>query len=113
MLSDLALRRDAACNQLQEMLHGRDVLVQALAHVAGTAGELISRLDSISSSPADFPNLDPSVDSYGQVMDSGAVLRVANGEQGRKGQRSSANGPRPNAPDAPVVDNEPILVLEG
>jgi DivIVA domain-containing protein len=115
MLSDLGMRRDAACGQLQELLHGRDVLVQALAHVAGTAGELISRLDAISASPADFPNLDPAVESYGQVMDSGAVLRVANGDRGRKGQRGSASGPRPNAPEAPEAsdEREPILVLEG
>jgi cell division septum initiation protein DivIVA len=111
MLADLSMRRDAACGQLQELLHGRDVLVQALAHVAGTAGELISRLDSISADPADFPNLDPAVDSYGDVRDNGAVLRVSQGDVGQKGQRGKASGPRPNTPDAPLAEGEAILVL--
>jgi DivIVA domain-containing protein len=111
MLADLGARRDAACDQMQELLHGRDILVQALAHVAGTAGELINRLDSISASPADFPNLDPAVESYGQLMDTGAVLKVATGDPSRKGERGKASGPRPNMSEAPVSEGAAILVL--
>jgi DivIVA domain-containing protein len=111
MLADLAARRDAACDQMQQLLTGRDILVQALAHVAGTAGELISRLDAISASPADFPNLDPAVDSHGQLMDTGAVLNVSLGDLHRKGERGRASGPRPNMSEAPVSEGEAILVL--
>ena len=112
MLIDLARRRDAACDQLQQLLKGRDVLVQTLAHVASSAGDLIGRLDAISASPADFPNLDPLVDSDGRVLDSAAVLQVSMGEAGRKGARGHAAGPRPNRSDAPVASDEPVLVLD-
>jgi len=115
MLTELSRRRDLACGQLADLLRGRDVLVQALAHVAGTAGELVSRLDAISAEPTDFVSLDPSIEGPGSVVDLGAVLHVTAGRPGEKGVRVKPGGPRPNRSEAPVVDNasEPVLILEG
>ena len=62
VLTELGRRRDPACSQLSDLLRGREVLVQSLAHLAGTAGDLIARLDAISAEPTDFVNLDPSID---------------------------------------------------
>ena len=76
VLTELGRRRDLACSQLSDLLRGREVLVQSLAHLAGTAGDLIARLDAISAEPTDFVNLDPSIDGPGTVVDQNAVLSV-------------------------------------
>lgn len=113
MLSDLAKRRDAACRQLEDLLKGRDVLVKSLDHVGLQVNELIDRLDAISADPADFPNLDPLVESDGSVLDTQAVLRIDEGMPGVPGRRGDALGPIPNRSDAPSSDGSAVLVLEG
>ena len=79
VLTELSRRRDLACSQLSDLLRGREVLVQSLAHLAGTAGDLIARLDAISAEPTDFVNLDPGIDGPGTVVDQNAVLSVTEG----------------------------------
>ncbi len=113
MLIDLGQRRDAACAQLGELLKGRDILVESLASISNTAADLIARLDSISASPADFPNLDPEIDSDGSDLDPMAVLHISRESNGRSGRRDSALGAQPNQNQAPLVDSgsEPILAL--
>jgi cell division septum initiation protein DivIVA len=115
MLQELSRRRDLACTQLSDLLRGREVLVQALAHVAGTAGDLIARLDAISAEPTDFVNLDPSIEGPGNVADPRAALSVTMGEPGERGVRGKPEGPRQNRADAPMVDHSsgPVLVMEG
>jgi cell division septum initiation protein DivIVA len=115
VLTELSRRRDLACSQLSDLLRGREVLVQSLAHLAGTAGDLIARLDAISAEPTDFVNLDPSIDGPGTVVDQNAVLSVTEGTRGQRGSRGKPNGVRPNRSEAPVVNgsSEPVLVLEG
>lgn len=113
MLNDLATRRDVACVQLGELLKGRDLLAQTLVQIADTAANLISRLDAISASPADFPNLDPDLDSDGSEMDPIAVLHVSQEPLGRVGARGTALGAQPNNELAPMVDadSEPIMAF--
>ena len=114
MLTDLGARRDAACRQLDDLLRGRDTLIKALDHVGITANDLVGRIDAISADPADFPNLDPLVESAGEVFDTQAVLRITEGSPGRSGRRGDALGPLPNRSDAPEVeDDEALLVLDG
>ncbi|MGD9705104.1 MAG: DivIVA domain-containing protein [Acidimicrobiia bacterium] len=115
VLTELARRRDLACSQLSDLLRGREVLVQSLANLAGTAGDLIARLDAISAEPTDFVNLDPSIDGPGTVVDQNAVLSVTEGTRGQRGGRGKPEGVRPNRSEAPVVNgsSEPVLVLEG
>jgi DivIVA domain-containing protein len=114
-LVELSRRRDLACSQLSDLLRGREVLVQALAHIAGTSGDLIARLDAISAEPTDFVNLDPSIEGPGAVLDTNAVLSVTAGTNGQRGVRGKPHGPRANRSEAPAVTNasEPVLVLEG
>lgn len=113
MLRDLGLRRDAACAQLTELLEGRDVLVASLAQISNSAADLIGRLDAISASPADFPNLDPEVESDGSQLDPLAVLRVKSGSNGARGSRGTANGAQPDQNTAPTVDGDssPIMAF--
>ena len=87
VLTELGRRRDLACSQLSDLLRGREVLVQSLAHLAGTAGDLIARLDAISAEPTDFVNLDPSIDGPGLVVDQSAVLSVTEKVRGQRGSR--------------------------
>lgn len=110
-LAELARRRDLACSQLDEMLNGRDVLVQTLADVASVAGELIGRLDAISADPSDFVNLDPNAPAGSELpVDPNAVLAVRAGEVGTTGARGKANGPKGNV-DVSRSD-DPVIVLE-
>jgi len=76
VLAELARRRDTASAQLRDLLRGRDVLVQALANVSGSANDLLQRLDSISTTPADFVNLDPAIPDGEAGLDRGAVLKI-------------------------------------
>ena len=114
LLTELSRRRDVACGQLSDLLRGREILVQALAHVAGSAGDLIARLDAISAEPTDFVNLDPSIEGPGAVLDPNAVLSVSVGTKGQRGARGKPDGARPNRSEAPMVttSSEPVLVLE-
>ena len=76
VLAELAGRRDTASAQMRELMRGRDVLVQALANVSGSATDLLSRLDTINVAPGDFVNLDPAVSDTNPGVDRGAVLKV-------------------------------------
>lgn len=113
MLLDLAARRNATCRQIDDLLRGRDVLIRALNNVGETVNGLVGRLDSISADPSDFPNLDPLIESSGDVMDGNAVLRVSEGRPGMSGSRGDALGPVPNRSEAPEADDEALLVLDG
>lgn len=112
MLSDLAARRDAALRRLEDLLRGRDMLIRSLNHVGATVNDLVGRIDAISADPADFPNLDPLVESAGEVVDAQAVLSVQQGPHGSHGRRGEAFGPLANRPEAPDVgDDDALLVL--
>jgi DivIVA domain-containing protein len=111
MLLDLAARRDETCRQIDDLLRGRDVLIRALSNVGDTVNGLVGRLDAISADPSDFPNLDPLIESSGDVKDSQAVLRVSEGRIGKSGSRGDALGPIPNRSEAPETDDETLLVL--
>ncbi len=113
MLLDLGARRDETCRQIDDLLRGRDVLIRALSNVGDTVNGLVGRLDAISADPSDFPNLDPLIESAGDIMDSQAVLRVSEGRPGHVGSRGDALGPLPNRSEAPEADDEALLVLDG
>ncbi len=113
MLAALAARRDETCNQIEDLLRGRDVLIRALSNVGETVNGLVGRLDAISADPGDFPNLDPLVESAGDIVDTQAVLRVSEGRVGKPGSRGDALGPMPNRSEAPEADDEALLVLDG
>lgn len=76
VLAELARRRDTASTQMRELMRGRDVLVQALANVSGSANDLLGRLEHINVAPADFVNLDPANPDSNPGIDRGAVLKV-------------------------------------
>jgi cell division septum initiation protein DivIVA len=110
MLAALAARRDEACAQLDELLDGREVLLRELRNLAGTADALVGRLDAISADPADFPNLDPSVESSGEVVDRDAVLRVTLGDPDTRGTRGVVQDV--DVDDLDPLDDDAVLVLD-
>ncbi len=116
-LGEFARRRDLASTQLRELLRGRDVLVQALANVASSSNAMLQRLESITTIPDDFVNLDPTADDDDPGMDVGAVLRV----EFAPPAPGSVRVTRPGPPATTVADlgrlpddgDTPVYVLEG
>ncbi len=74
MLRELARRRDLACAQVQAVLDGRDMVVDALDQVRLAAAEIIDGIEELSASPSDFVSLDPAIEGPG--IDRAAAVNV-------------------------------------
>jgi len=79
ILRQLARRRDLACAQVRSMLTGRDLIVDALEQVRVATTGLIDHLAEVSTAPADFVSLDPTIEGPGLVMEKGAAVAVRRG----------------------------------
>jgi cell division septum initiation protein DivIVA len=74
LLRELVRRRDLASAQIRQMMAGRDLVVEALAHVGALVTGVTEGLQEIGTAPADFVQLDPEVE--GVASEANVVVAV-------------------------------------
>lgn len=93
VLADVARRRELARQQIEQLVHGRDRLLQAFERARLAAVDVVAELGSLGEEPAEFVNLSPTT---------GPVPLVA----------PSAPPPTAAAPTAPLTAAEPDVAEE-
>jgi cell division septum initiation protein DivIVA len=100
LLTDLTARRDKGLEQLRALVAGRNMLVEAIDQVRLTASGLVGDLQDISTAPASFVSLDPSIEGPGDVLDEGASVAVSRERRSARARRAARLPATDVAPDA-------------